>query len=350
MTAAEAMAKPTVSVALCTFNGEQFLEEQLESLRRQLYPISELVVYDDNSTDSTLLILEDFRAACGFPVLIHRNARNVGVVENFERAIACCTGELIALADQDDIWRPDKLKIVVEAFVQAPACGYVFSNAELVDEAGLSLGTTLWQSVRFDAKRQTQYAAGRQTQTMLRGGNFVYGTTLVFRSRFCVEILPIESTSLACTHDTWIGLYMSATGRSGIAVPQSLVQYRQHASQLFGGGKRMNAVEKIKHAITARPDIDEKQIDALMALARRVLENPHHAPDSDDAGFALQQMALHLRARYLASTRGRTARLGILFRELLSGRYGKYSSSSLSMLKDLLLPMRGLANDTIRMT
>jgi hypothetical protein len=343
MTSAAATSSPTISVALCTFNGEKFLAQQLQSLAGQTYPIAQLVVFDDNSSDATHQILAAFKANCSFPVVIHVNQQNLGVVGNFQKAIASCTGDLIALADQDDVWLPEKLATIVGHFAQAPDCGYVFSDAELIDEEDRDLGMTLWQSIGFDAIRQTAFRNKGQLQTLLRGGNFVYGTTLVFRSRFRAEVLPIASASLACTHDTWIALYLSATGRYGIALPLALVQYRQHASQLFGGGKKLNTFEKVKHLFQSRPDIDDAHVGALLALAERVRNVPAPASGADESASALTELALHLRARHRGLSRGRLARLGILLPEILSRRYGKYSSSAMSILKDLLLPARRAA-------
>ena len=332
----------TVSIALCTFNGEQFLQEQLQSLLRQDYPIAELVVFDDNSTDSTHQILAAFKVQSVFPVKVHINDRNVGVIANFEKAIAGCSGDLIALADQDDVWLPNKLTVIVGHFLRNPRCGYIFSDAELIDERGQPLSRSLWQSVGLGTERQALYAGRQQLEPMLRGGNFVYGTTLVFRSVFRSELLPIRSMSLACTHDTWISLYLSATGRYGIAVPIALVQYRQHQSQLFGGGKRLSAFERIKALVKSRPDMDEGHIQALLALASCVRNNRPSDDGAADSADALTEMAVHLRARNLAAACRRIYRLKIVFAEIRARRYGKYSSSSLSIVKDLLLPMRRL--------
>jgi hypothetical protein len=314
----------------------------LQSLLDQTYRISELVVFDDNSVDATRNILLDFKNNCEFPVFIHFNQRNVGVVGNFQQAIAGCTGDLIALADQDDVWQPHKIAEVVDRFIREPACGYVFSDAELVDEQGQNMGRTLWKSVGFDAARLARYRGDNQLQTMLRGGNFVYGTTLVFRSKFRSEILPIASKSLACTHDTWIALYLSALGHYGIALPAALVQYRQHASQLFGGGKERTSVEKIKYLTQSRPDIDLAHVSALLALAERIRRDASR-PGVQESVVQLTHLATHLRARYRGSRLGRFARLKILLPEIISRRYSQYSSSAMSILKDLLLPARAAA-------
>src|SRR5271168_1256902 len=95
-----------VSVAMCTYNGAAYLEEQLESLALQSFPPEELVVCDDVSTDATPQILDDFARRAPFSVRIVKNSANVGYRRNFEQAIGLCQGEVIALSDQDDFWYP----------------------------------------------------------------------------------------------------------------------------------------------------------------------------------------------------------------------------------------------------
>jgi glycosyltransferase involved in cell wall biosynthesis len=103
------------------------------SLRSRAVP-DEIVVCDDGSTDGTRELLERFAAESPVSVSLHFNEKNLGSVKNFERAIRLCNGDIIALSDQDDVWRQDKLKLIEEAFNESNATGLVFSDAEIVDE------------------------------------------------------------------------------------------------------------------------------------------------------------------------------------------------------------------------
>ena len=133
-----------ISIALCTYNGEKFLQAQLDSIEQQTLLPDELVVCDDCSSDGTIDILEKFRKRASFPVHIHPNKINLGSTQNFEKTIRLCTGDIIALSDQDDVWRPNKLERLKDALQANPDAGYVFSDAELVDEHLLPLGCRLW--------------------------------------------------------------------------------------------------------------------------------------------------------------------------------------------------------------
>src|SRR5690606_8953402 len=81
-----------ISVAMCTYNGEKYLAEQLESILRQDHPVDELVVCDDGSSDRTIAILNEFAQKAPFVVGIHVNEKNLGSTKNFEKALTLCQG------------------------------------------------------------------------------------------------------------------------------------------------------------------------------------------------------------------------------------------------------------------
>ena len=95
-------AEPLISVALCTYNGERYLREQLNSLFSQTYSNMEIVAVDDASTDRTVDLLREYeRRDARLRVVV--NTRNIGFIRNFERAISLCNGVLIAPCDPDDV-------------------------------------------------------------------------------------------------------------------------------------------------------------------------------------------------------------------------------------------------------
>ena len=113
---------------MCTFNGAEFLPAQLESILAQTRPPDEIVVCDDASTDETTGILRSFAADS---VKLKFNQQNVGSVKNFEQAISLCTGDVIALSDQDDVWREDKLELIESAFHKNPKQAWSFRTQRL---------------------------------------------------------------------------------------------------------------------------------------------------------------------------------------------------------------------------
>lgn len=131
-----------ISIAMATFNGERYLQEQLESLRAQTSLPDELVVTDDGSTDETIPILERFRTSAPFPVRIYRNERNLGFADNFLKAARLCTGDWVAFCDQDDVWYPEKLLTVEQLASEQAGVVLVAHASRLVDETLNDVGGT----------------------------------------------------------------------------------------------------------------------------------------------------------------------------------------------------------------
>ncbi len=108
---------------MAVYNGERFISEQLESFVQQTRLPDELIVSDNVSTDRTAAIVRDFTARAPFPVKLFVNDENLGVGRNFDRAMRECTGDLIFLSDSDDVWYPDKLRLMEQALEQSPQAG-----------------------------------------------------------------------------------------------------------------------------------------------------------------------------------------------------------------------------------
>ena len=107
-----------ISVAICTFNGEKFLQEQINSILEQTLKVDEIVICDDCSTDNTWDILKDYKTNNPSLFQIHRNEINLKSNKNFEKAIGLCTGCYIFLSDQDDIWKNDKVEKTLAVLIK----------------------------------------------------------------------------------------------------------------------------------------------------------------------------------------------------------------------------------------
>src|ERR1017187_9422113 len=99
-----------ISVAMCVYNGSRYLPKQLGSITSQTVRPIELIVYDDASTDETASTIKRFSRSAPFEVRLFQNSHTLGPAKNFEQAIRACNGDVICLADQDDIWRPNKIE------------------------------------------------------------------------------------------------------------------------------------------------------------------------------------------------------------------------------------------------
>ena len=179
-----------ISIAMATYNGSKHLQEQLDSLLCQTRQPDELVVCDDGSTDSTLEILEQYTKKFECDVIILSNQSNIGVYRNFERAISKCTGDIIFLSDQDDVWSKEKIEQIERVFLDDKATQIVINDALIVNEQLKVVGTSVLQ------------------QTLALHGNaneFVHGCCTAFRRTFRDLCLPFPSTTgRVIGHDDWL--------------------------------------------------------------------------------------------------------------------------------------------------
>jgi glycosyltransferase involved in cell wall biosynthesis len=323
-----------ISIAMATYNGALYLPEQLASIAAQTRPPDELIVCDDCSTDSTAAIVDEFARRAPMPVKFQVNERNLGSTRNFERAIACCTGDVIAMCDQDDVWRNDKLQLIEDAFSRAPAAGLVFSDAEIVDENLNSLGRRMWAERGLTRDKRKLFEVGRSLDVLITGWT-VTGATMAFRSRYKNLILPIPD-EIPMIHDGWIALAIAAVADT-ILMAEPLIKYRQHGGQQVGAPlieqKRLGPLQ----AIDAGLRRTTSYADSLLTLTTLRERLTAHRDSYDcRAGLSIiENYARHLNARSNLRS-DRLGRLPTIFREVIGLRYHRYSKGFRSAVKDLV--------------
>lgn len=225
-----------VSVALCTYNGEEYIEEQIDSILNQTYDIQEVVIFDDSSTDSTFQKVNEY--ANKYPQLfeVHTNDTNVGVDENFARCINHCEGDVIAISDQDDIWHEEKIEREIEALTQKEV-SLVFHNSTIVTSS-LEQQGDLWSTIsqRVPKKGNQQYFLRELTKY-----NFVQGCTMLFDANLKRYL---ESIPSQWEYDYYIAVVAALTG--GLhAIDEELLLYRQHNQQAIGSPE-VNSLERVR--------------------------------------------------------------------------------------------------------
>jgi glycosyltransferase involved in cell wall biosynthesis len=326
-----------ISIALCTYNGARFLPEQLESILKQTRLPDEIVAVDDCSTDETPSLLREFAARAPFPVHLEVNSENLGVTRNFEKAIGMCSGDIIALCDQDDIWEPNKLAAIEQVFLQNSAVALVFSDAEIVDQEGKPVGYRLWPAAAFGDEQKEMVRSGKAFDALAKY-NFITGCTMAFRTEMREIALPTPADAFAI-HDGWIALVTAALADIAF-IDEPLVKYRQHASQQIGVeapgqadrwgtrlARRMRDIEHYKRHLRHLERMQEK----LVALR----SEKHPLRVSDEQVAALGSQCRHLKVR-LNLPASRFGRFPIVLREVLLGGYARYSSGLRSAVIDLL--------------
>jgi GT2 family glycosyltransferase len=199
------------SVCMATYNGQRFIYEQLSSILQQLHRDDEVVVVDDASTDATVDILESFADP---RIRIVRQAQNCGILRTFARALEEAKNEIIFLADQDDVWRADKISKVKKLLSERPDLTLVTSGCLTIDAAGAKIAEGRISAGKFGPGA---------LRNLLRNG--YQGCTMAFRHSILQYCLPFPED--LPMHDSWIGIINDLFGKTGY-IDEPLVFYRRH--------------------------------------------------------------------------------------------------------------------------
>ena len=233
-----------ISVALCTYNGSQYLTRQLDSILTQLnYIPDEIIICDDKSSDTTLAILNDYTILYPGIFKVYVNEINLGSTKNFEKAISLCSGDYIFLSDQDDIWKSDKVTKTIHHFENNPNLEGVFSNADLIDENDVIINNkTLWDCVSFfenELEKPIDILS-----LIATNGNIATGATMCI-TKFAIDgIIPFLKNS-GNLHDEIIAKKIAFSNKLGY-ISENLISYRIHKSQQIGIKKTNQKKKKIR--------------------------------------------------------------------------------------------------------
>jgi glycosyltransferase involved in cell wall biosynthesis len=250
-----------IAVVMTTYNGEKYLEQQIESILSQSLLPDTLIVCDDQSTDGTVGILEKYQQQGKLTYVV--NTKQLGLIENFKKAVSLAPQHAyVALSDQDDQWLPDKLEQSAQLMLEIEdpelPC-MVYTDLMLVDEEDRILN----QSFRNELG-QDRYHHNLQT---LLFGNFVNGCTVlmnpVLRARFAE--IPGD---IRLNHDGWMALQAYAFGKAqALKIP--LVRYRKHNTNvsIAAGTKPRNryrsTFQQMVNSLTGNDDFLSAQLETV---------------------------------------------------------------------------------------
>ena len=220
-----------ITAAVCTYNGEKYILEQLNSILNQTVKVDEIIICDDQSSDKTVTIITDLMLLYPEIIKLYINPENLRVNKNFEKAVDLSSGDFIFFSDQDDVWTNTKVAHILTIFEENPSAQGVFSDANLIDEKGLNQGTTsLWENVLFVEKAISSEKDLYPYISNIR--NMVTGATLCIKKDTKEHILPFPEVK-AMYHDEWIALVL-AYKNTLFYTNEKLISYRIHASQQIG--------------------------------------------------------------------------------------------------------------------
>lgn len=245
------MAK--ISVALCTYNGEKFVHEQIDSILNQTLKVDEIIICDDCSTDKTQNILFEYQIKFPDIFKIYINEKNLRSVKNFEKTISLCTGDFIFLSDQDDIWKDDKVEKISDYFEKNSSISVVATNGFIIDENSLKQDRyTVWDIPKFlgESKKKIDYF-----KIFATIGNLATGASMAIKKSFLNQVLPFPNIN-DLHHDEWIAL-VSAEQKKFAFINEKLFSYRVHCNQQVGGICYSKG-ETYKEKITNRFDYEKE--------------------------------------------------------------------------------------------
>lgn len=226
-----------VDILLATYNGENYLVEQLESILSQTYSNFRLLISDDCSTDGTRKILEEYKERDS-RIQLFFQGKNLGVIKNFEYLLKKVESKYYMLSDQDDIWKENKIEKSVEKLENSES-DLVYTDLEVVD-ANLNVTYESYWKLKGIYKKIKKY----NNFEALYLNNFVTGCTLISKGEYIRDVLPLPDTSKFVLHDYWIALIVSQKGKISY-IEEPLIKYRQHKNNKIGSRKQSDSLKSI---------------------------------------------------------------------------------------------------------
>lgn len=282
---------PTISVALATYNGEKYLQELFDSLATQTYLPFELVISDDNSSDKTIEIIEEFSKTAPFNIKLIKNKQQLGVIKNFAKAFENTSGALIAYCDQDDVWHKDKLAKCVVYFSD-PKVKLTMHRSEVVNDKLQPLGYCIPEineieigETLFPSSTDMTYGLGHQ---MLFDRSNYQNFEWIFHSGY--ESL----NAIAENYDILIRFIAGMNG-SIVNLEETLVKFRRHDTATSDAGLADKSVQAVSGFLGKRPDDYALQADDFTRIAETIENHIIHKMKEHET--TLKQYSQFLRKR-----------------------------------------------------
>lgn len=233
---------PSLSIAMATYNGEKFLQQQIDSILNQSYHDFELIICDDMSNDDTVQIIQSYMINYS-NIKLYENINRLGSVKNFEKVISLCHTKYIALSDQDDVWDKNKLKILIKKMKQIERTNenipiMIHSDLKMINEKNQTIEKSYFKFRKYTL-------TNNKNLSHILGPCGVMGNTILMNKSLKEYILPFPDDVIV--HDYWIALINEIYGKR-ITINQPLVNYRIHGVNLSNSIHSLN-----NHHLAAYP-------------------------------------------------------------------------------------------------
>ena len=219
------MKECKVDILMATYNGENYLREQIDSILNQTYKNINLLISDDCSNDDTVNILKEYEKKDS-RVTVYFNNKNIGSNKNFEFLLSKISSDYYMFSDQDDVWNSNKVEICINEILKNKA-DLVFTDLEVVDKDLKTLNKS------FNKKKKLIRKIKKYNDYRLEYlYNCVTGCTILAKSSILIDILPFPENK-DILHDYWIALISSMTGKV-CYIDETTIKYRQHGNNQVG--------------------------------------------------------------------------------------------------------------------
>jgi len=230
-----------IAVLLATYNGENYIREQLNSLFSQTFSDWILYIRDDQSTDSTLSIIYEYQKHSDKIILLENDGENLGAKDNFLRLLSVVDSRYYMFMDEDDVWLPNKIEESFNVMIKAEDGSnnipvLVHTNLKVVDKDLTVITESFWDSIHFEPRKF-------HNSHYLSMMGYITGSTMLFNRKAKDVAFPVDPN--AVMHDWWIGISVYRYGGKVISVKTPLMLYRKHGNNVTGdfvansAGKRL---------------------------------------------------------------------------------------------------------------
>jgi glycosyltransferase involved in cell wall biosynthesis len=224
------MARPAISICMATYNGEQFLGQQLESILVQSNQDWQLLVRDDGSSDNTARIIKDYANRLPAKIrLVTDNGNHLGASLNFGKLLEYADTEYIMFSDQDDVWLPNKIELTLNAMKAAEQIYpdrpiLIHTDLQVMDSQLNTIANSLWNY-------QKLFPETGDDLNRIMARNVITGCTVMINRKAKAVSIPVPDEAIM--YDWWVALNVCKHGKI-IYVSIPSVLYRQHSKNRLG--------------------------------------------------------------------------------------------------------------------
>lgn len=310
-----------ISVVICTYNGEKYIEELVQSILTQSRKADEIIICDDGSTDYTLEKINKILDKFDGDKKIISNEHRLGVTKNFEKGITNATGDIIFLSDQDDIWLENKIETMMELFYERESCVLVFSNAQIYENGYKS-------KTIFDLLNVNPTNCIKDRNFFLKRA-FIPGTTMAFKRKYVLELMPFP---IEWIHDGWIAINAKIYGEIEY-IDKCLMIYRLHNDNTIG--MSYSLVDKINSYIKNMSYLEEVRY-TMYNRYKHLYEFQKDKVSDNKYLCEVKKCIRFWDTTKKISKKRKFKSLNTVLSNWITGKYAKYYTGTRGMIRDII--------------